>query len=56
MENKLVCGCFNLTVEDLKSAIAGGAKTFEEVQQVTKIGTGCTSCAAGARAIVEELL
>lgn len=54
--NEVVCGCMNVTVEDLKNAIANGAKSFEEVQDVTSVSTGCGQCEDSVRAIVEELL
>lgn len=57
MDNdKVVCGCINVTVKDIKDAIANGAKSFEEVQEVTKVGTGCGQCVESNRALVDELL
>ena len=55
-ENKVVCGCFNITEQDLKSAIKNGANSFEEVQAVTKVGTGCGRCVEGNKALVNQLL
>jgi len=54
--NKVVCGCFNVTVQDLNNAIKNGAKSFEEVQAVTKAGTGCGNCVESNKALVDELL
>lgn len=54
--SKVVCGCFNVTEQDLKKAIKNGAKSFEEVQAATKIGTGCGKCAAGNKALVNKLI
>lgn len=55
-KNDLVCGCFKVTVGDLENAIANGAKSFEEVQAATKVGTGCGKCAGHVEALVNELL
>jgi NAD(P)H-nitrite reductase large subunit len=55
-ENQVVCGCFNLTVKDLENAIKNGANSFEEVQAVTKVGTGCGNCIEGNKALVAQLL
>ena len=55
-DNDVVCGCFNLTVQDLKNAIENGAKSFEEVQSVTNVGTGCGECVDSVKALVNELL
>jgi bacterioferritin-associated ferredoxin len=38
------------------NAIQNGAKSFEEVQAVTKVGTGCTTCVDNVKALVDELL
>jgi len=54
--NEVVCSCFNLTVQDLKNSIENGAKSFEEVQTATKVGTGCNNCIDSAKSIVDELL
>ena len=55
-ENQVVCGCFKVTVQDLANAIKNGAKSFEEEQEVTKVGTGCGKCVESNRALVDELL
>jgi NAD(P)H-nitrite reductase large subunit len=54
--NKVVCGCFNITEQDLKNAIQNGANSFEEVQAITKVGTGCGNCVESNKALVNELL
>ncbi|MBP2033459.1 NAD(P)H-nitrite reductase large subunit [Clostridium algifaecis] len=54
--NKIVCGCFNVTEQDLNEAIKSGAKSFEEVQAITKVGTGCGNCTDGVKALVDDLL
>ena len=57
MDNdKLVCECINVTVKDLKDAIENGAKSFEEVQAITKVGTGCGKCVDSIKVLVDELL
>jgi NAD(P)H-nitrite reductase large subunit len=55
-ENAVVCGCFNVTVQDLAKAIKNGSKSFEEVQKVTKVGTGCGNCIDSNKALVAQLL
>lgn len=54
--NKIVCGCFNVTEEDIKKAINNGAKSYKEVQDITKVGTGCGGCLVSSEALVNELL
>lgn len=55
-ENQIVCGCFKVTVQDLKNAIENGAKSFEEVQAITKVGTGCGNCVESNKVLVAQLL
>jgi bacterioferritin-associated ferredoxin len=54
--NQVICGCMNVKVKDLKDAIKNGAKTFEQVQSATKVGTGCTGCVDSVKLLVDELL
>ncbi len=55
-ENSIVCGCFKVRVQDLNDAIKNGAKSFEEVQAITKVGTGCGHCVESNRELVNQLL
>lgn len=53
---KVVCGCMNVTEQDIKNAIKNGANSFEEVQAATKVGTGCGNCVESNKKLVDELL
>ena len=55
-ENQVICGCFKVTVQDLNNAIINGAKSFEEVQAITKVGTGCGKCVESNKLLVTQLL
>jgi NAD(P)H-nitrite reductase large subunit len=52
----MICGCRKVTREDLENAIKNGAKSFEEVQEITKVGTGCGRCLISVEPLVKELL
>jgi len=39
-----VCSCENVTAGELRSAIADGARTVEDLQGCTAAGTGCAGC------------
>jgi NAD(P)H-nitrite reductase len=54
--NKVVCGCYKVTVQDLNNAVKNGASSFEEVQAITKVGTGCGHCVDGNMELVNELI
>jgi bacterioferritin-associated ferredoxin len=57
MDNdKVVCKCKKVSVQNLKDAIDNGAKSFEEVQEATKVGTGCGMCKDSVKVLVDELL
>lgn len=53
--NQIVCGCFKVTVGDLKKAINDGDKTFEEVQKSTSVGKGCGKCSDSIKELVKQL-
>lgn len=53
---EIICGCLNVTRGDIKKAIDNGAKSFEEVQAITKAGTGCGNCIEDVKNVVNELL
>jgi NAD(P)H-nitrite reductase large subunit len=55
-ENQIVCGCLKVTVQHIANAIKNGAKSFEEVQAITKVGTGCGQCVESNKALVAQLL
>ncbi|MBQ5696669.1 MAG: (2Fe-2S)-binding protein [Clostridium sp.] len=56
MENKKLCYCYNVSVDDIKRAIENGASNFDEVQEATNCGKGCGSCLAEIKAVVDEML
>lgn len=55
-DNSTVCGCLQVTVQDIDEAIKNGAKSFEEVQEITQVGTGCGQCVESNRELVNQLL
>lgn len=52
----VVCTCMNVTIKDIKDAIAGGASTFQEVQDRTGAGTVCGACNDELELVVGTLL
>lgn len=41
---RIVCQCMNVTDHDIEAAVKDGARTWEELQFKTKIGTVCGQC------------
>lgn len=54
--NEIICGCMQVTKQDVIDAINNGAKSFEEIKEQTKLGGGCTGCLTANQELVEALL
>ncbi len=48
-----VCVCQAVSDQDIRHAVAGGARTFEDVQACTGCTTCCGCCELEARELVE---
>lgn len=45
-KDHLVCVCMGLMQSDICDAIEQGADTFQALQDMLEVGTGCSSCVA----------
>ena len=52
-EARIVCNCLNITDHEIEEAVLEGARTFYELQEMTKIGTVCGECEDEATRLVE---
>ncbi len=52
----LVCFCHQVTVAEVKAAIAKGAKTVSAIQDETLASTGCGGCRVDVEMILESTL
>jgi nitrogen fixation NifU-like protein len=43
-EAKEICHCLGITDKDIENAFQNGARTWEQLQQATKMGTVCGKC------------
>jgi len=50
-----ICHCLGITDKDIENAFKKGARTWEQLQQATKIGTGCGGCKEKAMEILHGL-
>jgi nitrogen fixation NifU-like protein len=50
----VVCTCLNITDRDIEQAVKDGARTWEELQERTKIGTVCGGCKGRAEDLLVE--
>lgn len=53
---KTVCHCAKVKVQDIADAITNGAKTIEEIEQVTNASTCCGRCEEYFVNVAEDLL
>jgi nitrogen fixation NifU-like protein len=53
-EAVIVCQCLNVTDKDIENAVKDGCKSYEELQQRTKIGTACGQCKERAIELLHE--
>lgn len=45
MEKKgIVCHCMNVSKRDIKRAMVTGARTVDDIKEITGAGTGCGGC------------
>lgn len=42
--NQIVCHCKQVSYGDIRKAMVGGARTVEEIQELTGAGSGCGNC------------
>ncbi|MDR0583047.1 MAG: iron-sulfur cluster assembly scaffold protein [Treponema sp.] len=50
-----ICRCLGITDKDIEAAFHNGARTWEQLQQSTKIGTVCGSCREKALELLHSL-
>ncbi|MDR1506961.1 MAG: iron-sulfur cluster assembly scaffold protein [Treponema sp.] len=49
-----ICNCLGITDKDLETAFKNGARSWEDFQAATKIGTACGSCKTKALELLHE--
>jgi nitrogen fixation NifU-like protein len=54
-EGSVICHCLGITDKDIENAFHNGARSFEQLQQATKIGTVCGSCKEKAAELLHGL-
>lgn len=55
-EALVVCECMEVTDHDIEEAVLEGARTFYELQEMTKISTGCGECRQDATMLMQEYI
>lgn len=52
-KDKIVCECMSVTNGEISDAVAQGASTMEEVQDITGAATCCGACADDVQRVVD---
>ncbi len=55
-EAKIVCECMEVTDHEIEEAVLEGARTFYDLQEMTKISTGCGECRQDATILMNEYI
>jgi bacterioferritin-associated ferredoxin len=55
MNNRLVCECYNIWVNDIKEALDGGQNSFEDLEKSMKLGVMCSACIGDAKKVIAQL-
>jgi bacterioferritin-associated ferredoxin len=55
MKNRLVCDCYGITVDDIKTALQNGANGFEDLEKSMKLGVMCSACIDDAKKVIGKL-
>lgn len=50
--NKIICQCHKVTYGDIRIAMTKGARTIEDIKEITKAGTGCGGCIENIKEIL----
>ena len=50
--NKIICHCNRVSYSDIRIAMTNGARTIDDIKEMTKAGTGCGGCIKD----IEEIL
>lgn len=53
---KIACNCRNITYGNIEDAIKAGAKSFQEVQEITGCSKSCGKCKEFLECFVRDLL
>jgi Fe-S cluster assembly protein NifU len=53
---KIICECLGITDHEIEEAVLEGARTFHDLQEMTKISTSCGECRQDATIVMQECL
>ncbi|MBU2646205.1 iron-sulfur cluster assembly scaffold protein [bacterium] len=55
-EALIICECMEVTDHEIEEAVLEGARSFQDLQEITKISTGCGECRQDATLLLQEFV
>lgn len=55
MKNRMVCECYDITVDKIEKALRNGASGFDDLKKSMKLGVLCSACIGDAKKVIEQL-
>lgn len=55
LKNRMVCECYDITVDKIKQALLNGAKGYDDLVKSMRLGVLCSACIGDAKKVVEQL-
>ena len=55
-EARIICQCMNVTDHEIENAVLEGVRTYNELQEHTKLGTVCGQCEDEATSLLQEYI
>ncbi|MGL5766897.1 MAG: (2Fe-2S)-binding protein [Sarcina sp.] len=55
MADRIVCNCKNVSYVDIRKAMINGARTVDEIKEMTGAGTGCGGCVPEIESILASV-
>lgn len=56
MSDRIVCDCMGTSLENIRNAVANGAKTVDDIKEATEAGTICCGCDCEIEEALSEVL
>ena len=53
--NKILCHCKQVSVRDIRIAMVNGARTLDDIKEMTGAGTGCGRCIEEIERVLKTL-
>ena len=52
LKDRMVCECYDITVDKIKQALLDGAKGYDDLVKSMRLGVLCSACIGDAKKVV----